>query len=109
MAFAPTKPWKLPFITTWGGSPNRNLPTNSAEEAYFSSIAYVLLQTLRRTALAGTELAKAQCGTIRLKLLKIGAQIRVTVRKIWVSLAESYPHAELFAQVLATLETGSAT
>src|ERR1035441_5096127 len=32
-AFAPTKPWKLPFITTWGGSPNRNLPTNSAEEA----------------------------------------------------------------------------
>jgi hypothetical protein len=39
----------------------------------------------------------------------IGAQIRVTVRKIWVSLAESYPHAELFAQVLATLETGSAT
>src|ERR1039457_6857004 len=33
MAFAPTKPWKLPFITTWGGSPNRNLPTNSAEEA----------------------------------------------------------------------------
>src|ERR1039457_2309988 len=35
MAFAPTKPWKLPFITTWGGSPNRNLPTNSAEEAFF--------------------------------------------------------------------------
>src|ERR1035441_725549 len=38
MAFAPTKPWKLPFITTWGGSPNRNLPTNSAEEAYFDTI-----------------------------------------------------------------------
>jgi len=73
---------------------------------YFSSITYVLLQTLRRTALAGTELEKAQCGTIRLKLLKIGAQIRVTVRKIWVSLAEGYPHAELFAQVLATLEAG---
>src|ERR1035441_11025181 len=35
MAFAPTKPWKLPFITTWGGSPNRNLPTNSAEEAFY--------------------------------------------------------------------------
>ena len=73
---------------------------------YFSSIAYVLLQTLRRTALAGTELAKAQCGTIRLKLLKIGAQIRVTVRKVWVSLSEGYPHAALFAQVLATLEAG---
>jgi hypothetical protein len=73
---------------------------------YFSSIAYVLLQTLRRMALAGTELEKAQCGTIRLKLLKIGAQIRVTVRKVWVSLATGYPRAALFAQVLATLEAG---
>jgi hypothetical protein len=71
---------------------------------YFSSVAYVLLQTLRRVALAGTELEKAQCGTIRLKLLKIGAQVRVTVRKIWISLAESYPYAALFAGVLATLE-----
>jgi len=51
---------------------------------YFSSMAYVLMQTLRRTALAGTELEKAQCGTIRRKLLKIGAHIRVTVRKVWV-------------------------
>jgi len=76
---------------------------------YFSSIAYVLMQTLRRVALAGTELAKAQCGTIRLKLLKIGAQIRVTVRKIWISLAGGYPHAELFAHVLAALEPGGAT
>ena len=71
---------------------------------YFSSIAYVLLQTLRRTVLAGTELEKAQCGTIRLKLLKIGAQVRVTVRKIWISLSEGYPYAALFARVLATLE-----
>jgi hypothetical protein len=73
---------------------------------YFSSLAYVLLQTLRRTGLAGTELEKAQCGTIRLKLLKIGAQVRVTVRKIWISLAGGYPYAALFAQVLAALETG---
>jgi len=72
---------------------------------YFSSIAYVLLQTLRRLALAGTELEKAQCGTIRLKLLKIGAQVRVTVRKIWVSLAGGYPHAALFARVVAILDT----
>jgi hypothetical protein len=73
---------------------------------YFSSMAYVLLQTLRRTALAGTELAKAQCGTIRLKLLKIGAQVRVTVRKIWISLSGAYPYAALFTGVLATLEAG---
>jgi hypothetical protein len=74
---------------------------------YFSSIAYVLLQTLRRTALAGTALEKAQCGTIRKKLLKIGAQVRVTVRKVWVSLSSGYPHAALFTSVLAALEAGS--
>jgi hypothetical protein len=74
---------------------------------YFSSVAYVLLQTLRRTGLAGTELEKAQCGTIRLKLLKIGAQVRVTVRKIWISLSGGYPYAALFSQVLAAIETGS--
>src|SRR5207302_2447951 len=49
---------------------------------YFSSLAYVLLQTLRRTGLTGTELEKSQCGTIRLKLLKIGAQVLVTMSKI---------------------------
>jgi len=66
---------------------------------YFSSIAYVLLQNLRRLGLAGTELAKAQCDTIRLKLMKIGAQIRITTRKVWVSLSQSYPYAELFWKV----------
>lgn len=75
---------------------------------YFSSIAYVLLQTLRRMGLAGTELEKAQCGTIRLKLLKIGAQVRVTVRKVWIALSGGYPHAALFARVLAAIETGTA-
>ena len=73
---------------------------------YFSSIAYVLLQTLRRTALTGTELAKAQCGTIRKKLLKIGAQVRVTVRKVWVSLSSGYAYAALFTRVLSHLATG---
>ena len=66
---------------------------------YFSSVAYVLLQMLRRLGLAGTELAQAQCSTIRLKLLKIGALIRITVRKVWISLAGGYPHVTLFQQV----------
>ena len=66
---------------------------------YFSSIAYVLLETLRRLGLEGTELAKAQCSTIRLKLLKIGAVIRISVRRVWVSLAGGYPYAELFRQI----------
>ena len=70
---------------------------------YFSSIAYVLLQMLRRLGLQGTELAKAQCSTIRLKLLKIGALIRITVRKVWVSLAGGYPYVTLFRQVYENL------
>ena len=70
---------------------------------YFSSIAYVLLHTLRRMGLAGTELAKAQCDTIRLKLLKIGAQIRITTRKVWVSLSQSYPYHELFWRIYTRL------
>jgi hypothetical protein len=70
---------------------------------YFSSIAYVLLQMLRRLGLEGTELAKAQCSTIRLKVLKIGALIRITVRKVWISLASGYPHVELFRQIYERL------
>src|SRR6266699_1350628 len=70
---------------------------------YFSSIAYVLLQMLRRLGLEGTELAKAQCSTIRLKLLKIGALIRITVRKVWVSLAGGYPYVDLFRQIYEKL------
>src|SRR5271157_540910 len=70
---------------------------------YFSSMAYVLLQMLRRLGLAGTEFAKAQCATIRLKLLKIGALIRITVRKVWVSLAGGYPYVGLFRQIHAQL------
>jgi hypothetical protein len=71
---------------------------------YLSSVAYLLLHALRRLGLKNTPLARAQCHTIRLKLLKIGAQIRVTVRKVWVSLASGSPYADLFARVWANLQ-----
>ena len=51
---------------------------------YFASFAYVLMHGLRRLGLAGTAYAKAQCTTIRLKLLNIGARLRITVRKVWL-------------------------
>lgn len=70
---------------------------------YFSSFAYVLMHGLRRLGLAGTQHAKAQCTTIRLKLLKIGARIRITVRKVWLSFSEAYPYASDFAQILANV------
>jgi hypothetical protein len=64
---------------------------------YLSSIAYCVLVALRRLALAGTDMAQAQCGTIRLRLLKIGAQVRITARKIWISMAAGHPAAAVFA------------
>jgi hypothetical protein len=70
---------------------------------FFSSIAYVLLEALRRLGLAGTELAESQCETIRRKLLKIGALVRVTVRKVWVRLSSGSPHAAVFRRVHANL------
>jgi Transposase DDE domain group 1 len=70
---------------------------------YLSAFAYVLLDTLRRVGLQGTEMAQAEVNTIRLRLLKIGALVRVSTRKIWVSLASAHPIARLFAQVYATL------
>ena len=70
---------------------------------YFSSFAYCLLQALRRLGLSGTEMATAQCGTLREKLLKVGARVRVSVRKLWVSLPTAYPYAEVFMEAYRRL------
>jgi hypothetical protein len=70
---------------------------------YLSAMAYVLVSGLRRLGLKATELAQAQVSTIRTKLLKIGAQIRVTARKVWVSMASSYPWQDLYQQVWENL------
>jgi len=71
---------------------------------YFSSIAYLLLETLRRLGLKGPALVQAQATTIRLKVLKIGALIRVTVRKVWIALAGGYPYQEVGATIWAQLQ-----
>lgn len=71
---------------------------------YFSSIAYILMHDLRRLALKGTELERAQCTTIRLKLLKIGAQIHVTVRRVWIRMAAGYPYKDAFQQAFDNLQ-----
>jgi hypothetical protein len=70
---------------------------------YLSAAAYILVSGLRRVGLQGTELAQAQVSTIRTKLLKIGAQIRISVRKVWVSMASSYPWQGLYRQVWLNL------
>ena len=70
-----------------------------------SAAAYILLDSLRRQALADTELAHAQVDTIRLKLLKIGARVVCSVRRIVIHLAEGYPLKDLFARILGRLRT----
>ena len=70
---------------------------------YLSVMAYLLVCGLRRLGLRATHLAHAQVGTIRLRLLKIGAQIRVTVRKVWVRMSSSFPLQTLFSQALQQL------
>jgi hypothetical protein len=74
---------------------------------YFSSAAYLLMQALRRLGLRGTQMATAQCNTIRLKLLKVGAQVKVTVRKVWISLAGGYPYVDIFYQVFRNLKAAT--
>ncbi len=69
----------------------------------FSTVAYILLRALREFGLQGTPLEAAQVHTIRLHLLKIGAVVRVTVRKAWIALSSAYPWQELFAQIYERL------
>ena len=70
---------------------------------YFASFAHVLMSALRRLGLVDTQMAHAQCETIRLKLLKIGARVTITVRRVWLPFSEACPHAALFTRVLANL------
>jgi len=65
----------------------------------FSTVAYVLVRALREFGLKGTTLETAQADTIRLRLLKVGAVIRVTVRKVWIALSGAYPWQDLFGRV----------
>ncbi len=70
---------------------------------YFTSFAYVLMQGIRRLGARGTDLARVQCCTLRLKLLKVGARVRITLRQVWVSFSESWPYAGIFIRVLENL------
>ena len=73
---------------------------------YFASFAYVLMHGLRRLGLAGTRWAKAQCGTLRVKLLKVVARIRITARKVWLSFSSVYPYRDAFTAAAEALCRG---
>lgn len=71
-----------------------------------SAMAYTLMEALRRLGCAGTEWARARCDTLRLRLLKIGAVVVRNTRRVRLLLSSSYPHQELFAQIVARLASG---
>ena len=70
---------------------------------WFSSVAYVLVNALRTFGLKGTEMSRAQCHTIREKLIKIGAMIKVSVRRVLIMLASGYPYQAIFAAAYRNL------
>jgi hypothetical protein len=70
---------------------------------YLSALAYTLVEALRRLALKGTEWAEAQVDTIRLKLLKIGARLRISVRRVVLELNAAYPWKPIFQQAWQAL------
>ena len=70
---------------------------------WFHSMAYVLLCALRRIGLHDTDLAAATCGTIRLKLLKIGALVRISVRRIRIAMASACPSAQIWGNAAVRL------
>lgn len=71
---------------------------------WFSSLAYVILNELRSVGLRGTRMAQSTCASIRLKLLKIGAHVRLSVRRVTFSMASGYPDQQLFRAVLLNLQ-----
>ncbi len=70
---------------------------------WFASFAYVLIQALRRIGLRHTRLENATCGTIRLRLLKIGARVTVSVRRIVISMNSNHPYQNEFALAYSRL------
>jgi hypothetical protein len=74
---------------------------------WFASMAYVLICALRRIGLAKTIFADATCGTIRLKLLKIGALIRISVRRVRIAMASSCPAADEWARAARRLDSAA--
>jgi hypothetical protein len=70
---------------------------------YLSALSYTLVEALRRLGLKGTAWAEAQVDTIRLKLFKIGAVVRVTARRVWLQMSSSYPWKEVYERAWAAL------
>ena len=74
---------------------------------WLASFAYVLMSALRRIGLTNTRLADATCCTIRLKLLKIGALVKTSVRRVLFSMASAFPYTDAYAAAWAALHSAA--
>lgn len=81
----------------------QTFPSTSQLRLWFSTLAYLLMAVLREQGLKGTELGTARCNTLRTKLLKIGAVVTVTFRKVWLRMSSACPYQTLFDRVLTNL------
>ena len=79
-------PYRRPAQSTWPAG------------LYFSALAYTLIESLRRLALKATEWAQAQVNTIRSKLFKIGAIVRISARRIVLQMSSAYPWKDIYAR-----------
>jgi hypothetical protein len=75
---------------------------------HLSAVAYEVMHALSRLGLRGTSFAKATCGTVRTRLLRLGAQVRVSVRRVKVALATGHPHIDVFHHAWRNLRAGPA-
>ena len=92
----------------FGGRVSAGTMRANQNRLYFSAVAYMLIQALRDLGLRGTSMAKARADTIRVRLLKIAARVRITARKVWVELSSNCPSASIFSEASRNLSASSA-
>ena len=80
-----------------------DLDATHGARVWFAAMAYVLIDSLRRIGLAKTDLARATCCTIRLRLLKIGALVRISVRRVKVAMSSAWPYQNQYRDAYAAL------
>lgn len=105
----PVAKWRIAFIEQklQLSSDRTSTHTNECNQLrlWFASLAYVLIQALRQHCLAKTELAQAQVGTIRTQLLKLGAQVKLSARRILISISSGCPFQDVFTIAYRKLQT----
>ena len=90
--------WERPDLDLEADRTSTHWMASNQLRLWFSAFALLLIQRLRTLALRGTQLANATAGTIRQRLLKIGAMVTVSTRRVYVRLASAFPLQDLFAQ-----------